>query len=53
MGFTDEEFTRIKLFVERRDHDAAHVTVASIDTALPCSPRSRRSEITSDVCVSF
>ena len=54
MSFTDEEFARIKRFVERRGRDSAHVTVAaSIDTALPCSPRSRRSKISSDVCVSL
>ena len=53
VSFTDEEFARIKRFVERRGRDAAHVTVASIDTALPRSPRSRSSEISSDLCVSL
>ena len=33
VSFTDEEFARIKRFVERRGRDAAHVTVASIDIA--------------------
>ena len=51
MSFTDEEFYMLKRFVERRGRDAAHVTVASTDTALPCSPRSRNSEISFDVCV--
>ena len=50
-SFTDEEFAKLKRFMERRGRDSAHVTVASIDTALPCSPRSRSSEISFDVCV--
>ena len=53
MSFTDKEFARIKRFVERRGRDAAHVTVESINTALPCSPRSRSSEISSNVRVSL
>ena len=47
----DEEFTMTKRFVERRSRDAAHVTVAPIDTAQYCSPRSLISEISSDVRV--
>ena len=50
MGFTDEEFARIKRFVERRGRDAAHTTVTSIDTAQqPYSPRPHSSQISSDV----
>ena len=34
VSITDEEFTRLKrMIVERRGHDATHVTVAPIDTA--------------------
>ena len=51
MSFTDEEFARIKRFVERRGRDATQVTVASIDTALPCSPRSRSPETSLDTRV--
>ena len=35
---SDDEFTRIKRFVERRGHDAAHVTIAPVDTVQYCSP---------------
>ena len=51
MSFTDEELARIKRVVERRGCDAAQVTVASIDTALPCSPRSRSPETSPDTRV--
>ena len=51
VSFTDEEFARLKRFVERRGRHAAYVTVAPIDTALPCSPLSRSSEISFVVCV--
>ena len=44
-SFTDVEFAMLKRIVERRGRDAAHVTVAPIDTAQPCSPRSRSSKI--------
>ena len=48
-SLTDEEFARLKrMIVERRGHDATHVTVAPIDTARPCSPRSRSSETSFD-----
>ena len=51
-SLTDEEFARLKrMVVERRGRDAAHVTVAPIDTAQPCSPRSRSSEISLEVSV--
>ena len=34
VSITDEEFARLKLMiVERRGHDATHVTVVPIDTA--------------------
>ena len=51
-SLTDEEFAMlIRMIVERRDHDAAPVTIAPIDTGKPCSPRSRSSEISFDVRV--
>ena len=38
-SLTDKEFAMLKrMIVERRGRDAAHVTVAPIDTAQPCSP---------------
>ena len=45
MSFTDEEFIRIKRLVETRGRDAAHVTVAPVDTAQYCSPRPPSPEI--------
>ena len=39
-SLTDAKFAMFKRFVERRSHDAAHATVASIDTALLCTTRS-------------
>ena len=39
-SFTDQKFAMLKRYVERRGRDAAHVTVAPIDTAQYCSPRS-------------
>ena len=48
VSFTDEEFARFKRIVERRSRDAAHVTVASIDTIQYCSHRSRSPEISFD-----
>ena len=52
VSFTDEEFAILKRMVEeRRGRDAVHGTVAPIDTALPCSPRSCSSEISFDVRV--
>ena len=44
-SFTDEEFATLKRIVERRGRDTGHIAVATIDTAQPCSPRSRSSEI--------
>ena len=37
-------------FVERRSRDAAHATVASINTAQYCSPRSHAPETSFDTC---
>ena len=51
VSFTDEELARLKRIVERRGCDAVHVTVASIDTAQPYSPRSRSSEASFDARV--
>ena len=48
VSFTDEEFVRIKRLVERRGCDAAHVTVAPVDTAQYCSPRPYSSELSFD-----
>ena len=48
----DKEFARLKrMIVERRGRDAAHATVAPIDTAQPCSPRWRSSELSFDARV--
>ena len=45
VSLTDEEFARLKpMIVERKGLDAAHVAVAPIATAQPCSPRSRSSK---------
>ena len=41
----------LKRFVEKRDHDAAHVTVAPANTAQYRSPRSPTPEISFDVRV--
>ena len=50
-SFTDVEFAMLNRIVERRGHDAAHMTVAPIDTAQPCSPRSRSPEVSFDARV--
>ena len=47
----DEKFARLKRFVEKRDRDTAHVTVASIDTAQYRSPRSPTPGPSFDECV--
>ena len=47
----DEEFAMIKRFVERRGRDAAYVTIAPVDTAHYCSPRSPSSETSFDTRV--
>ena len=51
VSFSNEQFARLKRFVEKRDRDTAHVTVAPVDTAQHRSPRSSAPEISSDVCV--
>ena len=48
---SDDEFAMLKRLVEERDRDAAHATVAPVDTAQYRSPRSLNPQITSDVCV--
>ena len=40
----------LKRFVERRGRDAAHVTVAPVDTVQHCSPRSPSPETSFNVC---
>ena len=44
---SNEEFARIKRFVERRSHDAAHVTISG----QYCSPRSPSPKISFGACV--
>ena len=53
VNLTDEESTMLKRLVEKRDRDAAHATVAPVDTAQYRSPRSLTPEIPSDVCLSM
>ena len=48
---SDDEFAMLKRLVEKRDRDAAHATVAPVDTAQYCSPCPLTPEIPSDVCV--
>ena len=50
-NLTDAEFTMLKRLVEKRDRNAAHATVASVDTAQYRSPRSLTPEIPTDLCV--
>ena len=52
-NMTDEEFTILKLLVEKRDREAAQVTVKPAITAQHCIPRSLIPEILPDVCVSL
>ena len=51
VSFTDAEFAMLKRFVERRGRDAAHVTVAPVDTAQYCYTRSPSPEISLGVVV--
>ena len=51
VSFTDQEFTMLKRFVERRGRDAAHVTIAPVNTAQYCSPRSPSPETQFDARV--
>ena len=53
VNLTDEESTMLKRLVKKRDLDAAHATVAPVDTAQYRSPRSLTPEIPSDVCLSM
>ena len=48
---SDEEFAMVKRIVERRGRDAAHATVAPVDTAQHRSPRSPTPETSFDTCV--
>ena len=48
---SDDEFAMLKRLVENRDRDAAHATVAPVDTAQYRRPLSLTPEIPSDVCV--
>ena len=48
---TDEEFAILKRLVEKRDCEAAQVTVTPVSTAQLCIPRSLNPEISSDVYV--
>ena len=48
---SDDEFAMLKRLVEKRDRDAAHATVAPVDTTQYLSPRSLTLKIPSYVCV--
>ena len=48
---TDAEFAMLKRLVEKRDRNAAHATVAPVDTAQYRNPRSLTPKISSGVCV--
>ena len=50
---TNEEFTILKRLVQRRDREAAQVTVTPASTAQHCIPRPLNPEISSDVYVSM
>ena len=52
-NMTDEEFAILRRLVEKRDRDAAQVTVTPVDTVQYCSPRPQTPEPSSDVCVSL
>ena len=51
VSFLDEHFARLKRFVEKRDRDAAHVTVAPVGTAQYRSPHSPTPEMLFDTRV--
>ena len=51
MNLTDAEFAMLKRFLEKRDRDAAHATVAPVDTAQYSSPGLLTPKIPSGVCV--
>ena len=50
---TDAELAMLKRLVEKQDRDAAHATVAPVDTAQYRSPGSLTPEIQSYVCVNM
>ena len=50
---SDEEFAILKRLVEKRDREAAQVTVAPVDTVQHCSPCSPNPDTPSDVCIKF
>ena len=50
---TDEEFAILERLVEKRDREAAQVTVTPVDTVQYCSPRPQTPEPSPDLCVSL
>ena len=52
-NMTDEEFATLRRLVEKRDREAAQITVTPVDTVQYCSPRPQTPEPSPDVCVSF
>ena len=52
-NMTDEEFAILERLVEKRDREAAQLTVTLVSTAQHCTPRSLNSGIPSDVYVSM
>ena len=52
-NMTDEKFAILKRLVEKRDREAAQVTVTQVSAAQHCIPRSLNPEISSDVYVNM
>ena len=52
-NMTDEEFAILKRLVEKRDREAAQVTVTPVSTAQHCIPSSLNPEIPSDVYINM
>ena len=52
-NMTDDEFAVLERLVEKRDREAAQVTITPVSTAQHCIPRSLNPEIPSDVYVSM
>ena len=52
-NMTDEEFAILKRLEEKRDREAAEVTVTPVSTAQHCIPRPLNPEIQSDVHVNM
>ena len=50
---TDEKFATPRRLVEKRDREAAQVTVTPVDTVQYSSPRPQTPEPSPDVCVSL